>query len=145
MSEEQVEIARRILEQFNDDGVDLDRGDDPSWAEDEAIDRDLEVVPLRAALEDTVYRTPDAADHFWSDCRASWRTLRFEIREIRDEDADHVLAFGTLEGTARETGLEVAADRVMLVTFRNGRVVRIATCDTEAKALEAIREANGGA
>jgi len=140
-----VEIARRILDQFNDDGVDLDRGGEPGWAEDEAIDPDLEVVPLRAALEDTVYPAPHAAGQFWSDCRASWRTLRFEIREIRDESADHVLAFGTLEGTARETGLEVAADRVMLVTFRSGRVVRIATCDTEAKALEAIREANGGA
>jgi ketosteroid isomerase-like protein len=140
MPEGNVAIAQRVVEDFNRDAADLDGTPEPRWAREEWIDPDVELVPLRAALEGTVYRPPDAAQQFSDDSRASWRALRLELREILGEGPGHVLAVNTLHGVPRETGLELAADTAMLLTFREGRVVRIATYPNESKALEAIGE-----
>ena len=52
MSQENVELAHRIVEWFNARDVDALQAHSTD---------DLEIVPLRAAIEDTVYRGPGAA------------------------------------------------------------------------------------
>jgi hypothetical protein len=58
MSQENVELARRIVEWFN--ARDLDA------LQAHSTD-DLEIVPLRAAIEHTVYRGPGAGAAFEAD------------------------------------------------------------------------------
>ncbi len=42
-----------------------------------------EIVPVRAALEGTVYRGPEAAEQYCAAVDESWENLRWEVEEIR--------------------------------------------------------------
>ncbi len=64
MSQENVELTHRMVEWFNASDVDA--------LQAHATD-DVEIVPLRAALEDTVYRGPGAAAAFAADNDESGR------------------------------------------------------------------------
>jgi len=48
----------------------FNRGDVEGFAA--ALTEDATIVPLRAALEDTVYQGPDAARDFWADAMEAW-------------------------------------------------------------------------
>src|SRR5215210_6083928 len=97
MSQENVEIARLMSEYFN-------RGDREAFKE--LLAPNVEITPLRAELEGTVYRGPTSSSDFWADTDESWETLGFDPDEIRDL-GDRVLLTGRLRGTGRQTGVEV--------------------------------------
>jgi hypothetical protein len=71
MSQENVELARRMIEWFN--------APDAEAAQAHST-HDVEIVPLRAAIEDTVYRGPEAFAAFGTDTEESWEEIRFEPR-----------------------------------------------------------------
>jgi ketosteroid isomerase-like protein len=75
MSEENVEAMRRAIDAFN-------RGDGESF--DGFLADDAEIVPVRAALEGTVYRGADAATQYCAAVDASWENLAWEVEEIRE-------------------------------------------------------------
>ncbi|MGA8927221.1 MAG: hypothetical protein WB462_13450 [Solirubrobacterales bacterium] len=66
MSEENVEIVRTAMEAFN-------RRDAKTFAA--YLAEDAEIVPMRAALEGTVYRGPDAASQYCAAVEESWDNL----------------------------------------------------------------------
>ncbi len=72
MSQENVEIVRTAIDAFN-------RRDAKTFAADLA--QDAEIVPMRAALEGTVYRGPDAASQYCAAVDESWDNLRWEVEE----------------------------------------------------------------
>jgi ketosteroid isomerase-like protein len=127
MSEENVQIARLMGEYFNSG----DRG-----AFGGLFAPDAEIIPLRAALEGTVYRGPSGAADFWADTDESWETLAFDPDEIRDL-GDRVLLIGRLRGKGRQTGVEVDSRIGAIVSFADGNVTRFQTYATVAEALEA--------
>jgi ketosteroid isomerase-like protein len=127
MSQENVEIARRMSEYFN-------RGDREAFRR--LIAPDAEIIPLRAALEGTVYRGPSSASDFWADTDESWETLGFDPDEIRDL-GDRVLLTGRLRGKGRQTGVEVDSRIGLIVSFDRGKVTRFRTYASVAEALEA--------
>jgi ketosteroid isomerase-like protein len=127
MSQENVEIARLMSESFN-------RGDREAFKE--LLAPDVEITPLRAELEGTVYRGPTSSSHFWADVDESWETLGFDPDEIRDL-GDRVLLTGRLRGKGRQTGVEVDSRIGLIVSFANGRVTRFRTYASVAEALEA--------
>ena len=75
MSEANVELARRMIEWFNARDTD---------ALQAHLTDDVEIVPLRAAIEDTVYRGPGAAAAFAADSDESWEEIRFDAEALRD-------------------------------------------------------------
>ena len=97
---------------------------------------DAEIIPLRAALEGTVYRGPSSAADFWADTDESWETIGFDPDEIRDL-GDRVLLIGRLRAKGRQTGVEVDSRMGLIATFANGKVTRFQTYATVAEALEA--------
>jgi ketosteroid isomerase-like protein len=127
MPEERVELARRLIELFN-------RGDREGLKEI-TID-DAEIVPMRAALEGTVYRGPNALDDFWAAIDESWETVQMVIDEI-SEHGNRVLAVGRLRGRARQTGMELDSPMAWVATFDEGKVASMRTYVSVAEAREA--------
>lgn len=73
MSEENVETMRAAMEAFNQrDGEGFGA----------LLASDAEIVPVRAALEGTVYHGPDAAVQYCAAVDESWENLRWEVEEM---------------------------------------------------------------
>jgi len=127
MPGESVELARQLIELFNAgdrEGLKRITVDDP------------EIVPMRAALEGTVYRGRTALDDFWAAIDESWETVEMDIDEIT-EHGDRVLAVGRLRGRARETGMELESPMGWVAAVRDGKVASIRTYPSVAGAREA--------
>jgi ketosteroid isomerase-like protein len=127
MPKERVELARRLIELFNArDLVGLK----------EITVEDAEIVPMRAALEGTVYRGPTAIDDFSAAIDESWETVQMEVDEL-SEHGDRVLAVGRLRGRARRTGMELDSPMGWVATFEGEKIASIRTYTSVAEAREA--------
>ena len=127
MSEKNMELARRMIEWFN--------APDAEAAQAHSTD-DVEIVPLRAAIEDTVYRGPEAFADFGTDTEESWEEIRFDAEALRDA-GERVVAIGQLSARARVTGADVTMRLAMLLEFRGDRLSKAQTYADVDEALEA--------
>jgi ketosteroid isomerase-like protein len=127
MSQENMELARRMIEWFNTR--------DAEAAQAHSTD-DVEIVPLLAAMEDTIYRGPEAFAAFGADNDEAWEELHFEAEAVRDAGSK-VLLIGELSARARVTGADVTARLAMLFEFRGGKFSRLQTYVDVGEALEA--------
>jgi ketosteroid isomerase-like protein len=127
MSQEDVETVRRATDAFNRGDVD---------ALGALLTPDAEIVPLRAAMEETTYQGPQAAAAFLSDSHESWESLHLEESEIRDL-GECVLAFGVLRARGRSSGVDVEVRLAWAVRFRDGLITSIRTYTDPAEAIEA--------
>jgi ketosteroid isomerase-like protein len=109
MAQDNVEITRRALGHFNS-------GDREALRELTA--ESAEIVPLRAALEGTVYRGESAFDEFWAAVDESWEFVRIEAEEIVDR-GDRVLIVGRLQGRARGTEVDVDSPMAWVMTIND--------------------------
>jgi ketosteroid isomerase-like protein len=128
MSEENVETLRAALAAFNE----RDAG-----ALAALLTPDVEIVPIRAALETgAAYTGPNAATEWIAAVDASWENLIASVREWRD-DRDAVVALGRLRGRGRESGVDIDADAVAVARFRDGRIRRLRIYTSVAEGLAA--------
>jgi ketosteroid isomerase-like protein len=127
MSQENVEIMRSALEAFN-------RRDGESF--DAFLSTDAEIVPVRVALEGTVYRGPNAATQYCAAVEGSWENLRWQVEEIRDGDG-WVLALGRIRGQGRDSGAAIDSRAGWVAHFREGLITRFQTYANRTEALEA--------
>lgn len=123
--------VRRAFEYFNRIGADLDA--DTELDPGDAFVDEPEIVPFRAALENTAYSGPAAVDEFWEASRESWSKLHVEIDRLEPAGGG-VLAVGTLTGTSRDTGAHVESRIAFAGHLRDGRVSRLATHLSEESA-----------
>jgi ketosteroid isomerase-like protein len=133
MSRENVELARRMIEWFN--------ARDTAAAQAHSTD-DVEIVPLRAAMEGTAYRGPEAFAAFGADSEEAWEEIRFDPEELRD-GGERVVAIGQLSACARRTGAEVSARVAMLFEFRGGQLSKARSYSDVEDALEAAALSEG--
>ncbi len=127
MSQENVELARRMIGWFN--------ARDAEAAQAHSTD-DVEIVPLRAAMEATAYRGPEAFEAFGADSDEAWEEIRFDPETIRD-GGERVVAIGHLSARARGTGAEVSARLAMFFEFRRGQLSNARIYSDVKDALEA--------
>ena len=127
MSQENVQRTRRALQAFNRHDVEALVG---------LSSPDTELVTLRAAMEGTSYRGPDAWLAAFRDFDESWEDLHYDVEEFR-EGGDSVLALGTLHGRGRGSGIEVQMSLAYLVRFENGTIRSFRTYNDRSEALEA--------
>jgi Ketosteroid isomerase-related protein len=127
MSQENVEIMRSALEAFN-------RRDGESF--DALLAKDAEIVPVRVALEGTVYRGLDAGTKYCAAVEQSWDNLRWEVEEIRD-GGGWVLALGRIRAQGHDTGAAIDSRAGWVAHFREGLIARFQTYANRAEALEA--------
>jgi ketosteroid isomerase-like protein len=127
MAQQNVDLARRMVEWFN--------ALDAEAAQAHSTD-DVEIVPLRAAMEGTTYRGSHAFAAFLSDTEEAWAGIRFDPEDFR-EAGNRVVAIGQLSARARVTGAGVNARVALLIEYREGRVSRVRTYTDVDEALEA--------
>jgi ketosteroid isomerase-like protein len=127
MSQENVEVMRRLIAAFNG-------GDGKAF--DGSLTSDAEVVPVRAALEGTIYRGPDAGTQYCTAVDQSWENLRWEAEEIRD-GGEQVLALGHIRGEGRDSGVAIDARAGWLAHFSEGRIAKFQTFADRDDALQA--------
>jgi ketosteroid isomerase-like protein len=128
MSQENVEIMRAAMEAFN-------RRDGKVF--DAFLAKDAEILPVRVALEGTVYRGPNAATQYCTAVELSWDNLRWEIEEVRD-GGTWVLALGRIQGLGHDTGVAIDSRAGWMAHFQSGVITRFQTYADRAKALEAV-------
>jgi len=127
MSQENVTLLQTAVEAFNNrDGEQFDR----------LLAPDAEIVPVRAALEGTTFRGPDAGSQYVAAVDESWDSLRWEVDELR-EVGESVLALGQIRGRGRGTGATIDTSGGWVAQFRDGLITRFRTCTSRKAALEA--------
>jgi ketosteroid isomerase-like protein len=127
MSEENVETMRAVIEAFNRRDVDALKA---------LLVTDAEIVPIRAAMEGTVYRGPDAVEQWFAAIDESWEELRVEIEEARDA-GDRVLGLGRIHGRGRESGAPIDVEAASVAYFRDGLITTLHNYTNRADAFEA--------
>jgi ketosteroid isomerase-like protein len=126
VSQENVEIARAISREW-------ERGDLSSseWA-----DPDIEFVS-GAGPDEAVHRGVEAMGRAWREWLSAWEDFQIEPREFIDA-GDEVLILVEFGGRGKTSGASVdAMQGGSILSFRDGKVVRIATYTERAEVLEA--------
>ena len=132
MSEENVEVVRRIFEAF-------DRGDIEGGIELADTPPEFEFVPSGAPIPDlaSIQRGSDAlrrvVETFW----AEFDDPRIELHELIDAGDDLVFTSFTLRGRGKHSGVETSWDPLSVWTVREGRLVRWLGFTDRDAALEA--------
>ncbi len=132
MSEENVEIVRRMFAAFRD-------GD---WAAAfEPVDPTIEMDTTRSPLEglDRVYKGREEVAGFWREWLEAWGGQQIEDPELIDAGDDKVVLWTTgHQVRGRGSGIEVSIPPYAWVTtLRDGRIVQGTMYMDRAEALEA--------
>ena len=128
MSQENVEVATQALEAFNQRNRRALRALFQSTAE---------ITPVRAALDGTVFRGPEAASEYCTAMEQTWTDLRWEVEEVR-HGQDWVLALGRICGSGRDSGATIDVRGGWLARFRDGLISEFQTFSDRIDALKAV-------
>ena len=130
MSQETVEVVRRMLQAFADGGLDaLAEFWDPdiNWRAAEGAIDDVGEMHGRVAVRGYIKDWIDTFDDF-----------SVVVEELRDVGDDRVLAIQRLKGRAKLSGTETDLRYAVVTTVRDGRVVRGREYFSVDDALEAV-------
>src|SRR3954467_6144012 len=111
MSQENVEIVRKVFEAYNRNDLE---------ATLEHMAPEFEFRPSGLFMDATeTYRGRKGWIDFWHTFHAAWEsiTIRIERREDLDEQ---VLVLGTFQGKGRGSGVSVRREAAWLETLRDG-------------------------
>jgi ketosteroid isomerase-like protein len=125
MSQENVEIVRGAFEAFSRRDV---------KAIEALLAPDCEIVPLRAAVDNTVFLAPDAAAKWFAAIDDSWETLSIEAETFRDGD-DWVLALGRIQARGRSSGVDLDVQAAAVWHFGDGLITHIRVYTDRSEAL----------
>jgi ketosteroid isomerase-like protein len=133
MSQENVEIARRVYEILAERGV----NERAALAIVEAglVEPDAELDFRPAYPDGEVWRMEEMGRFF--DSQPWGRSMRFEAESFRAAGDDRVLVFVRAHGVGGGSGLEVVGRFAHLGTIRGNRLARIEVYTDRSKALEA--------
>jgi ketosteroid isomerase-like protein len=128
MSVKDVETIRAAVAALN-------RGDVEALAA--ALDPDVELVPLRAVLDGSVYRGHEGLRRWLDDMSEDWVGFQLGLEEVRELGGGRVLVQASMRMRGRSSGVAVDAPAAWLCDMRAGRVRRIRFFADPAAALAA--------
>jgi ketosteroid isomerase-like protein len=128
MSEENVESLRQNMAAF-------DRGDRAAWLA--LSDEDREVVPLDDWPEAGPIRGREAVWDFYAKVAEAFEPIDTGDAEVTDAGADKVVVRRATEVRGRASGADVGFNYWIVVTFREGKVLRDQWFTDRSDALEA--------
>ncbi len=138
MSQENVEIVRKLVERF------AHRQHEGTSAYEPVVkyyDADVEFDSSRMPMVGAagVYRGREGVRAFWQEWLSAWSDLQFELEDVVDTGGDEVVALiRDQRQWGRLSGIETAVDPYGIVfTIRGGKVVRWCSFPTQEEALEA--------
>jgi ketosteroid isomerase-like protein len=109
-------LVRRFVDAYNSRQLE---------AQIELFDPDIELVPVRAALEDTVYRGHDGVKRFARDLEESWSQAHAEILELKVR-GEQAVSIGCLRLTGRSSGAVTEVTGAATWSMRDERLLRMA-------------------
>jgi ketosteroid isomerase-like protein len=110
-----------------------------------ALAEDVELVPLRAVLEGTVYRGHAGLRRWLEDMSEDWIDFQIVQHEVRDLGADRVLVLGRFHARGRSSGVQVDEPAAWICQMAAGKVVRMRFyADAETALAEADTPAASG-
>jgi ketosteroid isomerase-like protein len=128
MSQENVELVRRLYQEFNEGTMDLSL-----WHKD---------AVLRPALfggglvEGSIYRGHEGVSEFVAMQAETWQSATAEAVEIRDQGT-HVLVETRLQAVGRSSGIELSDVTWNMFEIRDGKVAKWRVFTDKQRALEA--------
>jgi ketosteroid isomerase-like protein len=131
MSEENVELVRRLLEMF------ANRDHEAVFA---FYDPEIEwiVSPEVGLGLEGVYRGHDGVRRYWRGWLQAWKDLDFEVQDVLDGGDEVVALIGSQRQWGRHSGIVTEVPPYGLVfTIRDGKVVRWRNFADHEEALEA--------
>jgi ketosteroid isomerase-like protein len=102
------------------------------------LDADVEMIPIRAAMEGTSYRGHEGFRQFYADITDDWDDYRPDAEDIRDIGEDRVLVVGKFHGRGKASGVEVETPAVWVCQLRDARITNVRFYNDEHAALEAL-------
>jgi ketosteroid isomerase-like protein len=129
MSQENVEVMRQFHEAFNARDVERCLS---------LMHPDVEMVPITARMEGTVYRGHAGVSAFLAGFDDDWEVFVTVPVEFRDL-GDCVMSLGTWDARARASRISLDGHPAAWVAwFRDGKISRQETFTDRAQALEAV-------
>ena len=130
MSQENVEVVRRMLQAFADGGLD---------AMAEFWDPDIDWRAAEGAIDDVgEMHGPVAVRRYIQDWIDTFDDFSVVVEELRDVGDDRVLSIQRLKGQAKLSGAETDLRYALVSTVRDGKVVRAREYLNAEDALEAV-------
>jgi ketosteroid isomerase-like protein len=86
---------------------------------------DVEMVPLRAVLEGTVYRGHDGLRAWLDDMAEDWDDFRIDSYEVTGVGEDRVLVVGRFHARGRSSGVMLDQPAAWVCEMAAGKVARI--------------------
>lgn len=97
----------------------------------------VEIVPMRAALEGTVYSGPNAVADFWEAMDETWEETIIDGEEFHQR-GEQVLLTGRLRGRVKGSEVEVDSPMAWVMTFEHEKVSSLRTYPDVAEARRAV-------
>jgi ketosteroid isomerase-like protein len=101
----------------------------------EILDPDFELVPLRAPITGS-YRGLEGMRAFVADTADNFELFQISYDEVHDL-GDRMVAIGSLRVRGKGSGVEVTTPSAVLVTFRDGKLLRSEDFGDRDKAMAA--------
>jgi uncharacterized protein len=130
VSDENVQIVRRVYDALADPGEDITALWDPDVEFD--VSRDI----WGAVVGGGHYRGVEGVRAWMLDLYAAWEQLDIEVEELIDA-GDKVVAVIRVTGRGRVSGIEIEYSPAGVWTIRDGRIVRVVWFAARDDALEA--------
>jgi ketosteroid isomerase-like protein len=130
MSDANVEVVRRLFEQYASRGVE---------AALEVMDEDIVIViPPDVSAEPDTYRGHEGVRRYFAGFEGMLEDVRYEMFELIPE-GDYVLARARLAGRGVSSGLEVELQTGVVHKVEGGKITRIVPYPDLESAREALR------
>jgi ketosteroid isomerase-like protein len=129
MSQENVEIYRRVVAAWNADDLD-------TFLEALAPDWEFRTTGTFPGLK-AVYRGPAGAAEFWEALREPWEEFHIEIVGLRSV-GERVLGLLKFYGRGRESGVETTLEYAHIATVVDGRFASLRGFLSHHEAFEAL-------
>jgi hypothetical protein len=141
MSQENVELARAVIEDFNTGKGEFDsEGTLTKLPDEEVFDPEIEWDASETPILDMsgVYRGIEGVRRYWGAWVAAWEMRHFDF-DVLDAGERVVALFSRQEMRGRSTGINVLVPKYAVVmTLRQGLVVHWKLYMNQADALEAV-------
>jgi len=134
MSEENLEIARRLFDDFQ---AGVARGDPGAWFESELVADDFEWILSEPLDGRTVWRGRDGFMQFMNNWTEQFDDWSIRVERWIDAGEDRTVALTRQSATGRGSGVPVELNLGMVWEWEAGRVARTRAYLSHAEALEA--------
>jgi uncharacterized protein len=85
---------------------------------------------------DKIYRGHEGVRRFWREFIEPWESIRIEVTDTR-EAGDTLVLFVNFHGIGAGSGVELTVPFVHLLSYRNGKLIRLRGYANRGEALEA--------